>query len=72
MSKKIKSAASKTAKFFSGKGFYIALALCVAAIGVSCYYLFTTVNDFLPETVDREQNSQVSASVDLTIPERAG
>ncbi len=32
-------------EFFSGKGFYIILILCVAAIGVSGYVLFFTGND---------------------------
>ena len=29
--------------FFAGKGFYIVLFLCVAAIGISGYYLFSTL-----------------------------
>lgn len=28
--------------FIAGKGFYIVLFLCVAAIGISGYYLFST------------------------------
>ena len=36
-----KSFGEKLEAFFSGKGFYIVLFLCVAVIGVSAYYLFT-------------------------------
>ena len=32
--------------FMAGKGFYIVLFLCVAAIGISGYYLYT-----MPETL---------------------
>ncbi len=31
--------------FMAGKGFYIVLLLCVAALGVSGYYLFSGMND---------------------------
>lgn len=31
--------------FMAGKGFYIVLLLCVAALGVSGYYLFTGITD---------------------------
>ena len=31
----------KLDKFFAGKGFYIVLFLCIAAIGISGYYLFS-------------------------------
>ena len=30
--------------FMAGKGFYIVLFLCVAAIGISGYYLFSSMN----------------------------
>ena len=30
--------------FMAGKGFYIVLFLCVAAIGISGYYLFSSLN----------------------------
>ena len=30
--------------FMEGKGFYIVLFLCVAAIGISGYYLFSSLN----------------------------
>lgn len=35
--------------FIAGRGFYIVLFLCVAAIGISGYYLFTTLG---PDTKD--------------------
>lgn len=41
MSKK-KSFDEKLNNFFAGKGFYIVLSLCVAVIGVSAYFLFTS------------------------------
>ena len=31
--------------FLEGKGFYIVLFLCVAAIGISGYYLFDSTSD---------------------------
>ncbi len=40
---------SRLSDFVLGKGFYIALILCVAAIGISCYYLFDLVSPDLPE-----------------------
>ena len=39
---KFKEKSRRAAEFFSGKGFYIILILCVAAIGVSGYVLFFT------------------------------
>ena len=46
----------KPGGFFEGKGFYIALFLCVAAIGISGYYLFSglfpqSTGASAPETV---------------------
>ncbi len=43
--------------FMSGKGFYIVLLLCVAAIGISGYYLYTTFQAGTP----------VSAPVSITV-----
>lgn len=40
-----KSFGEKLEAFFSGKGFYIVLFLCVAVIGVSAYFLFTGSKD---------------------------
>ena len=34
--------------FMAGKGFYIVLFLCVAAIGISGYYLFSTLGGGRP------------------------
>ena len=39
----------KPGGFFEGKGFYIALFLCVAAIGISGYYLFSGL---FPQSTD--------------------
>lgn len=36
--------------FIAGKGFYIVLFLCVAAIGISGYYLFTTLSHSQEDT----------------------
>ncbi len=35
----------RVSDFMAGKGFYIVLLLCVAALGVSGYYLFSGMND---------------------------
>ena len=35
---------TKVGDFLEGKGFYIVLALCLAAIGGSGYYLYRTVS----------------------------
>lgn len=44
MSKNEKKTTSGGGKFLNGKGFYIALALCLAVIGVSGYYLYSSIN----------------------------
>lgn len=44
-------------KFFGGKGFYIALFLCVAAIGISCYYLYTSFNSVISTPDDPAMNA---------------
>lgn len=54
----------KAGAFFSGKGFYMVLAVCLCAIGVSGWYLWQTVQlagDSLAE--------QVSGSATVTAPE---
>lgn len=43
--------AQRAGEFLEGKGFYIVLFLCVAAIGISGYYLFHSMT-FTPETPD--------------------
>jgi len=44
MSNKFKKTAAAAARVLGGKGFYIALALCLAVIGVSGYYLYASIN----------------------------
>lgn len=51
---------NRVAKFIGGKGFYIALILCVAAIGISCYYLYSSLNSIKAPELDLD--------VDLTEP----
>lgn len=46
-----------------GKGFYIVLALCLTAVGVSGYYLFDTV------TRPLQQPQSVSSDTPVTIPD---
>ena len=43
---------NRVAKFVGGKGFYIALILCVAAIGISCYYLYSSLNKIKAPELD--------------------
>ena len=40
---KQKPSQHKLGDFLEGKGFYIVLFLCVAAIGISGYYLFSSL-----------------------------
>lgn len=40
-----KTAMDRFSDFMAGRGFYIVLLLCVAALGVSGYYLFTGMSD---------------------------
>lgn len=49
--------------FLEGKGFYIVLFLCVAAIGISGYYLFTSLS---PEEADATVNAPVHITVTPT------
>ena len=53
----------KASDFVSGKGFYIILALCAAAIGVSGYVLFFTGGN----QEEEDQLLQISSQVD-TVP----
>lgn len=51
---------------FSAKGYYIALVLCAAAIGVSGYLYYRNANDTaadVPAAVIGEEEAQVSAAV---------
>lgn len=40
--------------FIAGKGFYIVLFLCVAAVGISGYYLLSTLGSGGEDTADRK------------------
>ena len=58
----------------AGKGFYIVLLLCVAAIGISGYYLYTTFQNVAPVsgpvsvTVTPPAVTQTAAPVKPTVP----
>ena len=43
----------KLGDFISGKGFYLVVLICVAAIALSGYYLVRGVRDGLDETLDQ-------------------
>lgn len=47
--KKLSFSGSKTARLASGKGFYIALCVCVAAVAVAGYFAYTRTLDKLGE-----------------------
>ncbi len=53
-----KSMRDSIGSFMAGKGFYIVLLLCVAALGVSGYYLFSGIS---------EQSRTVSGPVTITV-----
>ena len=61
-----RGAAVRAGKFLLGKGFYIVLLLCLAAIGVSGYVVFSSsqpnVNTDLPEIPDLGLSSTVPYS----------
>ena len=57
---------NKVGDFLEGKGFYIVLALCLAAIGGSGYYLYRTVN--LAGTLP-DQTVSARAEVPADLPE---
>ena len=44
-----KTMLERAGDFFAGKGFYIVLFLCVAAIGISGYYLFSSMGPDEPD-----------------------
>ena len=47
--------------FMAGKGFYIVLFLCVAAIGISGYYLFSSL------TPDQDPSTAVGGPAQVTV-----
>lgn len=53
--------------FFEGKGFYIVLFLCVAAIGISGFYLFNGLFNPAPQTLDTP-STQVAAPSEVQLP----
>lgn len=53
-----KPIAQRVGDFMAGKGFYIVLFLCVAAMGISGYYLFSSIN---------KTGQTVSAPVQVTV-----
>jgi len=54
-------------KFFAGKGFYIALFLCVAAVGTAGYFaIFHDIQETVPTP---EASETASYSTQLTVPE---
>ena len=54
--------------FMAGKGFYIVLFLCVAAIGISGYYLFSSMNGDDGRTVSGPAQVTVSPTSTVTVP----
>ena len=57
------SSGKKLEGFFTGKGFYIVLFLCVAAIGISGYYLIRSVSGSEPA------QEPVTANPSVTLPD---
>ena len=55
----------KPGGFFEGKGFYIALFLCVAAIGISGYYLFSGLFPQSPGEKTPETLAAVSGQAEM-------
>ena len=56
----------RASDFFAGKGFYIVLFLCVAAIGISGYYLLNTLQD-----PDQTVSGAIQVTVTPTVPEHS-
>lgn len=56
----------RASDFFAGKGFYIVLFLCVAAIGLSGWYLLNTLQD-TAQTV----SGPIEVTVTPTVPEHS-
>ena len=62
--------AQRIAAFLEGKGFYIVLFLCVAAIGISGYYLFSTMgirSDDGPEVTAVDGSASVTITPSPTL-----
>ena len=55
----------KLGDFMLGKGFYIVLFLCVAAIGISGYYLLQTV------ALDTGLSAQAGGDASVTVPDQS-
>ncbi len=58
--------AQRAGEFLEGKGFYIVLFLCVAAIGISGYYLFHSMT-FTPDTPDSGLTVPVDGSAKVVV-----
>ncbi|MCD8145979.1 MAG: M23 family metallopeptidase [Clostridiales bacterium] len=66
----------KLTNFLNGRGFYIALALCLVAIGVSCWYLWqgaTLANEMAEEasavetvTLEPEESEETAGDADIS------
>ncbi|MCC8122002.1 MAG: M23 family metallopeptidase [Oscillospiraceae bacterium] len=65
MNKPIKN---RVGDFLAGKGFYIVLFLCIAAIGISGYYLFSSVNGDGDTAVAAPTEVMVEASPEHSVP----
>ncbi|MGN0589994.1 peptidoglycan DD-metalloendopeptidase family protein [Ruminococcus sp.] len=57
--KKSKSSASNV---LAGKGFYIALSLCVAMVGAACYFAYTQTSNDLSAQLESSLQSEQSVS----------
>lgn len=68
---KQKPSQHKLGDFLEGKGFYIVLFLCVAAIGISGYFLFSGLFA-QPEGFGGENTSAVSGQAEMPQEDAAG
>ncbi len=59
-----KQFSEKMGKFFDGKGFYIALVLCLAVIGCSTYYLVHSIRSI---SVNTQEIEAVSAPAEIEV-----
>jgi murein DD-endopeptidase MepM/ murein hydrolase activator NlpD len=57
--------------FMEGKGFYIVLFLCVTAIGISGYYLFSGLLSTQPLSVDDPMQQVAGHSAQVQVPPQA-
>lgn len=60
MMKKLQFGKSKTSQFFSGKGFYIALALSLVAVGAA---VFVAMNQTLGSLTDDDTTAKKTQTV---------